>query len=216
MSVFTVFKGPGKGIRNPFKSNAPQRRAQSPPSPGSFSTPETEKHSKFYPLFEASKSSLNQTIRSQTSTQLESSKRSSGPKVEIDFGLSGSLSDWFPPDLIRSNSPAPSHRPQRNESLGVIAGSGGSGGVGGNVVAGKNSESSLRTLEPTANGRLRADSHSNTAARHFARPRAEDAVTPVGSRGQSRSYEEDEDVILIIEPPRGRDVSLSATACIDP
>jgi hypothetical protein len=210
MSVLSsVFSRPRKGIQKRLNNLTHLGRAQSPPSPASFISPDVRgRPCNPYSLVDASRSSLNQTILSQVSTQAESSKCGSSPKVQIDLDSEGlSLADWFPAELLQSTSDVLVPRPERNVSLGAKARVGSNNGVGGNVVDGKRSESSLRMPDASASGRLRAGSHSNTLLKNTSRGRAEEAVVVSDASGRACAFEDDD--VIIIEAPRGRDVSLS-------
>lgn len=82
------------------------RRAQSPPSPASFASPDVHEKDSLHSnehSFAFSDTSLN-------------SKTGPSPQVQLNFENRGSISEWFPTELLRAESSTLSP-PERNVSL---------------------------------------------------------------------------------------------------
>jgi hypothetical protein len=109
-----------KGIQRKLNNLAHIRRTQSPPSPGSFTSPEVpEKPLNAYSISSASRSSVN-----QTASLGPQATDGSSPRVQLELMTDAlSLSDWFSSELLQTPSEAPTRIPQRNASLGVTAAS---------------------------------------------------------------------------------------------
>lgn len=196
MSVFTTVFGRRKGIQKRFNNLTSSGRAQSPPSPASFVSPEIgEKGFNPYSLYEATQSSASQHLQRQPSDHAESSKRASSPKVHIDFPSERlSLAEWFPPELLQSRNDPPPPRPARNESLGIKAGSSSSAlGVDGG-----------HSRAASSSGHSHVDTASNAGTGSISGLRSE-AGSGRALPPPPRTFVEDD--IIVIEAPRGRDVS---------
>lgn len=201
----SVFKG-RKGKRSRFNLT---HRAQSPSSPGSFVSPDNnEKPFNPYSLIAASQSSLNQHLQRHGDRQpSESSKRVSSPKVNVDIGTEGfSLSDWFTSDLLQPRADLAS-LPERNASLGVKAGTGSVNGSSGNLSMDKGADSGLHRRGTSESAASQAGPQANAASRNLPiPPRTDEGSYLQARRAREKSFSEDD--VIVIEAPRGRDVSL--------
>lgn len=198
MSVFTsVFKS-RKGIQKRINNFTGSGRAQSPPSPASFVSPDVNDRAfNPYTLYGASQSSLNQPLPRQPSGPAESNSSS---KFRIDFSTDElSSSNWFPQELLetRSDSPAPAPRPERNASLVAKTGTP-STGLGVNRDGGSHSRAAS------------SSGHSHMDAAYVGVGSIPGSRLDVNQAGSSRDHQRSfaEDDVIIIEAPRGRDVSL--------
>lgn len=203
-SVFPFFKSKNrKGVQ---KRAA---RAQSPPSPASFVSKEVNETFNPYSLHDASLSSLNQHAQRQANGQDDPDKRASSPKVRIDFTTDGlSLSDWFPAELLQSRSDSPAPRPERNASLAgrAVIGNGHPAQPGGNLTVNRPGEGGLHSRTASSSGRSRAGSHSTAGTRSIGTSRMDEGLHVDENVGRVQSYADDD--VIVIEAPRGRDVSL--------
>ena len=203
MSVFTSIFNGRKGIHKRLNNFTHPTRAQSPPSPASFVSPDVnDKAFNPYSLYEASQSSISQQLQQQPSGQGEPSKRASSPKVKIDFPTDGlSLSDWFPAELLHargeSPAPAPAPRPERNASLAARGAAGAS-----NLTV--NRDDGLHSRAASSSGHSHMDPASNASAPSISGLHP-NMNQPGGGRDRLHSFSEDD--VIVIEAPRGRDVS---------
>lgn len=190
-----------KGIQRKLTNFTNIRRAQSPPSPGSFVTPEiSEKPFNPYALYNPSTSqqSVNQAAFTFSPPQAESSKRASSPRVQLEFPAEAlSLSDWFPAELLQARSESPARRPERNVSLGVTGPTSGTSGHQAGSSLGRTQESG------GSSGHVAGESMS----------RISEVVTESNHDDDDDRGEQDfaQDDVIIIEAPRGRDVSTFPT-----
>lgn len=212
-SVFGKRKNFQKRL-NDFAHRIPTARAPSPPSPGSFASPDVTFDP--YRLYKnASELSLgrppppiSQNADSTPSTSsgsgTASSKRISSPKVQIDFDHE---TDWFPPELLHMRSESePMSRPERNVSLGAKSST-----TYSSVPAGTTASSSISVL--TSNTSITATSVTGNSGAGKA------MLLDVTRRRQGdedgRYGFGEDDVMVIGAPspsPRGRDVRIHFTA----
>lgn len=201
MSVFTSIFNGRKGIHKRLNNLTHTGRAQSPPSPASFVSPDiNDKAFNPYSLYEASQSSISQQLQQQPNGQGDLSKRASSPKVRIDLTTDGlSLSDWFPAELLQARGespvPAPAPRPERNASLAARAVAGGS-----NLTVNRDDGLHSRAASSSGHSHMDTVSNASTGGLHPGMNQ------PRGVLDRHHSFSEDE--VIIIEAPRGRDVSM--------
>lgn len=191
-----------KGIQRKISNFTQIRRAQSPPSPGSFVTPEiSEKPFNPYSLYipSTSQHSVNQAAFTFSQSQpqgapSEPSKRASSPRVQLEFSAEAlSLSDWFPAELLQARSDSPARRPERNVSLGVTSTTSGTSGYQGGSAHGGTRDSAIGS-----SGTAAADSTA-----HIPETVLESDENDEDNAGHG--YAPDD--VIVIEAPRGRDVS---------
>ncbi|KAI0942967.1 hypothetical protein AcV7_002241 [Taiwanofungus camphoratus] len=105
LSVFNKRK-----VQKKITSIAGGRRAQSPPSPASFASPDIHEKARLH------------TLHSDEPAQprLYDSGRTSIPRVQLDLNYRESYSDWFPAELLQGERREP---PERNASLPCVNGS---------------------------------------------------------------------------------------------
>ncbi|KAI0089428.1 hypothetical protein BDY19DRAFT_103179 [Irpex rosettiformis] len=129
MSMLSSVFSRRKGFSRKLNNLAHIRRAQSPPSPASFASPDiSEKPFNPYSLYNGSVVSQASTHQAaQGGSQPTDDAPVTSPRVQLDL-TSESLSDWFSAELLQTSGEAPGRIPERNVSLGVrgIAGSQGS------------------------------------------------------------------------------------------
>ncbi|KAI0342545.1 hypothetical protein BDW22DRAFT_212744 [Trametopsis cervina] len=182
MSMLSSVFSRRKGLQKKLNSFAHIRRAQSPPSPGSFISPEIgEKPFNPYTLGNeslTSQNSLNQV--SSTGTQVADGDKAGSPRVQLQLTTDTlSLSDWFPAQYLQSNTEQPARIPLRNASLGVT---------------GAQASGSRRPQDADVHG----GSMEQIAEQGQDLQREDD-------RGHGHDDGSDLDDVIIIEAPRGRE-----------
>ncbi|KAF7799873.1 hypothetical protein EIP86_011115 [Pleurotus ostreatoroseus] len=217
-SVFQKRKNLQKRL-NDFAHRIPAARAPSPPSPGSFASPDVSFDP--YRLYvSASQSSLAQpppqiskqnggapSASTSSGSGTASSKRISSPKVQLDFGHD---SDWFPQELLHMRSESePMLRPERNVSLGAQS------ATTGSIRAGTIASSSTSVIA----------SNSSTALASISGPSGtgKSVLLDVSRRhegDQDSRYEFGEDEVMLIgapsPSPRGPDTPLFSVGSTSP
>ncbi|GJE93400.1 hypothetical protein PsYK624_095590 [Phanerochaete sordida] len=193
----SVFKG-----RRGKKKGLPLVRAQSPPSPGSFVSPDPDKPFNPYSSFGASQSSLHQAPRAADDLPPDASRRVSSPKVNVDIGTGFSFSEWFTSEpSFQQKGDVLQSRPERNVSLGVTAG-------GSNGSVGRGAESAAHYRDASGSGHSQGGSLSNGSIRRLPiPPRISEESEAHDGHIRAQSFSDDE--IIVIEAPRGRDPTQS-------
>lgn len=205
----SVFANRRKGIQRKLNNLTHIKRAQSPPSPASFASPDLgDRAFNPYILYNSSASQQSVSQPSFTFTpsttnvtsQADTNNRQSSPKVQLEFPVEGlSLSDWFPAELLQLQSDTFQRVPERNASLGVT-------GPGSSSL----SVHTLASNGASAGSISERSGHTGmTAGRAMSKVDEQSGKNEHDQEHDSTNNEHDfsHDDVIVIEAPRGRDVS---------